>query len=144
MKLGRVMLALVICLIVVGLLCPLAQADDSKVEVDLKVEIVSPPSVTTSVAWPVVWRLAILRGQLTDLGTAKTVNVYFEWGKTTDYGSTTRVRTIRRPRTFVTIITGLTPATTYHFRAVAVGDVTSYGEDKSFTTRERWRWKWYR
>ncbi len=31
-------------------------------------------------------------------------------------------------------LTGLTPATTYHFRAVAVGDGTDYGADQTFTT----------
>jgi len=141
LKLGRVMLALIICLVAVGSLCSVAQANDNKAEVDLRVEILSPPSVTTSVAWPVSARWGILHGELPDMGTASSVDVYFEWGTTTDYGSTTRVRTLTSPRAFWAIIWRLTTATTYHFRAVAVGDGTSYGEDMSFTTRGRWWWR---
>jgi len=102
---------------------------------------VSPPSVTTNDPIFVFTRFAILYGSLDSLGTASKVNVYFEWGETTDYGSTTRVRTMTKPRAFRAIIWRLTPATTYHFRAVAVGDGTSYGEDMSFTTRGRWWWR---
>lgn len=102
---------------------------------ELRIKVVSPPSVTTNDPIFVFTRFAILYGSLDSLGTAKTVNVYLEWGETTDYGSSSKVKTIRQPRRFTTIITGLTPGTTYHFRIVAVGDGISYGEDKSFTTR---------
>lgn len=109
---------------------------------ELKIKATSPPSVispsvTTNDPIFVFTRSAILFGSLDSLGTAKTVKVYFEWGKTEDYSSTTRVQTIRRPGDFVAVITGLTPGNTYHFRAVAVGDGTSYGQDQVFRTTRR-------
>ena len=143
MKLARIGL-ITLLLAVLCSVCPAIQADDDEAEVDLKVEVVSPLSVTTNEARPVTTRWAVLHGSLTDLGTASSVDVYFEWGETTDYGHKTRPRTMTKPRAFRAIIWGLTPATTYHFRAVAVGDDTSYGSDKSFTTRGRWWWwKWW-
>lgn len=93
-----------------------------------------PPSVVTVAAWPLGPRTALLWGRLTDMGTASSVEVYFEWGKTTGYGFETRHQTVKHPRIFVAILTNLTPGTRYHFRAVAVGNGTSYGDDKSFTT----------
>ena len=35
---------------------------------------------------------------------------------------------------FTANLTGLNPGQTYHFRAKAVGDGTTYGSDQSFTT----------
>ena len=96
-----------------------------------------PPSVVTVAAWPLGPRTALLWGRLTDMGTASSVEVYFEWGKTTGYGFETRHQTVKHPRIFVAILTNLTPGTRYHFRAVAVGNGTSYGDDKSFTTAPR-------
>lgn len=144
MKLDRLILAILASLVLIALLCPAVQADDNEAEVELKVNIVAAPSVITTAAAPVSTKLAILRGTLTDLGTASTVVVYFEWGETTNYGSRTRPRTMTSPRAFWAIITRLTPGTDYHFRAVAVGDDTSYGSDVSFKTRKRWWWwKWW-
>ena len=141
MKLGKLMLVILASIVLMGLLCPAAQADGGKVDIEVKAEVGSAPSVSTGVAWPVSARWAILHGELTDMGTASSVDVYFEWGETTDYGSTTRVRALTSPRAFWAIIWRLTPATTYHFRAVAVGDGISYGEDMSFTTRGHWWWR---
>jgi phosphodiesterase/alkaline phosphatase D-like protein len=93
-----------------------------------------PPSVFTVTAWPVGPKSAVVWGWLTDMRGASSVKVYFQWGKTTDYGSQTGQQTMKHPGIFVAIITGLTPRTRYHFRAVAVGDGTSYGWDESFTT----------
>ena len=121
----------------------MAQADDSKAEVKLKVEIVSPVSVTTCCAWPVGYRMALLHGRLTDMGTSSSVDVYFEWGETTDYGSKTRVRRMTHTGRFSAVIHGLTPGTTYHFRAVAEDGSISYGVDKIFKTRKRWCWPWH-
>ena len=141
LKFVAVVLALVISLVAIGSPCPLAQAANNTDEVNLTANVVSPPSITTNEPIFVFTRFAILYGSLDSLGTAKTVKVYFEWGETTDYGFTTRVRTIRRPRPFVAIIRGLTPGTTYHFRAVAKGDgVTAYGDVLSFTTKKRFWW----
>ncbi|MBA7658466.1 hypothetical protein ES703_66421 [subsurface metagenome] len=43
MRLARIGLAIVISLVLMGLVCPVVQADDNKAEVDLKVEVVPPP-----------------------------------------------------------------------------------------------------
>ena len=119
---------------------PLAQADDSKAEVKLKVKVVPPVSVTTFSAWPVGYRMALLHGRLDDMGTSSSVDIYFEWGETVDYGSRTRVRRMTHPGRFSAVINGLTPGTTYHFRAVA--EVTSYGSDETFSTKKHWWWPW--
>ena len=145
MKLARI--GLIILLLAV--LCsawPAVQADDNEAEVELKVKIVAPPSVTTKYAYPITASFALLHGKLNSLGTASSVVVYFEWGTTTEeYGFTTRARTLKKPKAFSAVITRLTPDTTYHFRAVAVGeDGTSHGSDVSFKTRERWWWNWWK
>jgi len=146
LKLDRLILAILASLVLIGLLCPAVQADDDKAEVDLKVEVVSPLSVTTKYAYPITASFALLHGKLNSLGTASSVVVYFEWGTTTEeYGFTTRARTLKKPKAFSAVITRLTPDTTYHFRAVAVGeDGTSHGSDVSFKTRERWWWNWWK
>lgn len=124
-------------------ICSLVQADDSKAEVELKVEVVSPVSVTTRFAWPVGWRSALLHGRLTDMGSASSVNVYFEWGEMKDYGSSTKVRRMTHTGRFSAVIRGLTPGTTYHFSAVAEGESISYGADKRFKTKRHWWWPWW-
>ena len=118
---------------------PLAQAVDSKAEVKLKVKVVSPVSVTTFRAWPVGYRMALLHGRLDDMGTSSSVDVYFEWGETA--GSKTKVRRMTHTGRFSAVIHGLTPGTTYYFRAVAEGESISYGSDRNFTTM-RWWWWW--
>lgn len=135
MKLVRISIAILASFMLIGLLSPAVQADDSKAEVKLKVEIVSPLSVTTKGATGISARRATLNGRLTSLGTASSAVVYFEWGLTTDYGSTTK------PRTFRARITDLTPGTVYYFRAKAeVDGSTSYGGEMTFTTKTRGRW----
>ena len=144
MKLARPILAILASFMLIGLLSPAVQADDSKAEVELKVNIVAAPSVTTNEATKIKAKRATLNGRLTSLGTASSVAVSFEWGPTTDYGSTTKPRTMTSTGDFRATITGLTPDTTYHFRAKAEGDGTIvYGSELSFTTRTRGRWwKW--
>ena len=79
---------------------------------------------------------ATLNGNLSNLGTATSVAVSFEWGLDTGYGNTATASA--SPMTgdgaFSAAISGLTPGTTYHYRAKAVGDGTDYGDDVSFTT----------
>jgi hypothetical protein len=63
------------------------------------------------------------------------VEVYFQWGKTNSYGFETAHQTLTgAPNIILALATPLTPNTTYHFRAVAVGDGTSYGQDQVFRT----------
>jgi hypothetical protein len=93
-----------------------------------------PPSVVTVDASHVGQTSAVLWGMLTRMGTALSVQVYFEWGETTDYGFETTHQILGFPWIFSATIASLTPGTTYHYRAVAVGDGTAYGDDMAFTT----------
>ena len=63
-----------------------------------------------------------LNGNLTALGKASSVMVSFEWGPTTSYGNMTTPESKSAIGTFTASVTGLTPATTYHFRVKAVGN----------------------
>lgn len=65
--------------------------------------------------------------------------VTFEYGITTSYGSTaTAIESPVTENAMVNVsasITGLTPATTYHYRVKTVNSLgTTYSEDKTFTT----------
>jgi hypothetical protein len=66
---------------------------------------------------------------------------YFEYGTSTEYGSTTPtepdpagIGTGSSPVTVSASTEPLEPETTYHYRLVAVGAGTSKGEDRTFTT----------
>ena len=62
--------------------------------------------------------------------------VWFQWGTTTSYGNETAKKTVPKGA-FNETITGLTPSTTYHYRAVIdVCQYKSYGDDMTFTTKE--------
>ncbi|MFC2044632.1 S8 family serine peptidase, partial [Chloroflexota bacterium] len=93
-----------------------------------------PPAVTTSAAAGVSSSIATVSGNLTDLGTDTTVDVFFEYGPTTSYGSTTIPQAKTAIGTFNVNLIGLTPGITYHFRAIAEGDGVDTGDDMSFTT----------
>jgi hypothetical protein len=85
----------------------------------------TPPTVTTSA------------GNLTDLGTASSVIVSFEWGLTTSYGSETSAQSVLAIGAFSANLTGLTANTAYHFRTKAVGHgVAVYGTDMTFSTAD--------
>ncbi|MFA5794764.1 MAG: hypothetical protein WC980_06835, partial [Candidatus Brocadiia bacterium] len=64
--------------------------------------------------------------------------VYFEYGATTAYGTTTTSQSAGSGTTSTSAsadITGLTASTTYHFRMVATNSAgTSYGTDQTFNT----------
>lgn len=93
------------------------------------------PAVTTDPESDVTTATATLNGSLTGLGTSENVTVSFEWGTTTAYGATTEGVSENATGPFSSGLTSLTPNTTYHFRAVAVGDGTpAYGADRAFTT----------
>ena len=97
---------------------------------------VSQPAVTTNNATNITTNSATLNGNLDNLGTASTVYVSFEYGLTTAYGNETTPQAMTTTGPFSFPLTGLLPNTTYHVRAKAVGDGTSYGLDKSFTTSD--------
>ena len=93
------------------------------------------PTVTTIGSNPVLDTSVLLRGFLDDKGSASSIIVYFQWGKTTDYDSETSHQTlISGDKLFIAWCTSLKKNTTYHFRAVAVGDGISYSKDETFRT----------
>lgn len=67
-----------------------------------------------------------------------TAQVWFEYGLTANYGSVTPTNSVPTglPATVSNVLTGLQPATTYHFQAVAGnGASTSTSGDLTFTTQ---------
>ncbi len=110
---------------------------DEMTRLDLSVTITTAtaPTVTTNTATLLTSTSAVLNGNLLNLGTASSVTVSFEWGTTTGYGSETTPQAMSSTGSFSTTLSGLTPATTYHFRAKVVNNNdTAYGSDTSFTT----------
>jgi len=97
----------------------------------------TPPTVTTSAASSLAATSATLNGSLGSLGTATSVNVSFEWGTTTSYGTETTAQSVTAIGAFTANLTGLTANTTYHFRAKAAGHGAAvYGADMTFNTAD--------
>jgi hypothetical protein len=94
-----------------------------------------PPVGITSAATLIASFSATLNGSLDPHGL--TTTVYFQYGTTTSYGSTS-LSQIKNGNTYQSIsanISGLTASTTYHFRIVATNSSgTRYGSDRTFTT----------
>jgi alpha-tubulin suppressor-like RCC1 family protein len=101
-------------------------------QVSLSTEL--PLSVVTLAAGSISTTGATLNGNLTGLGSASSAQMSFQWGLTTSYGNTTTAQTKTGTGGFSFGLSGLSPQTTYHFRAKAVGDSTVYGGDMAFTT----------
>jgi len=96
---------------------------------------IPPAPPTTSPATNVASFSATLNGSVNPNGA--TTTVYFQYGPTTSYGSTTpmQTQTGNTVRTISANITGLTASTVYHFRIVAHNSAgTTYGGDRTFTT----------
>jgi hypothetical protein len=95
------------------------------------------PDVTTQAADAVGERAATLHGTVNANGLAGTVR--FEYGETTAYGAVTPDQPLKAGLAASAVsaaLTGLTPGTTYHVRAVAsTADGTAVGKDVTFTTR---------
>ncbi|MFC1905595.1 hypothetical protein ACFLXL_02165 [Chloroflexota bacterium] len=80
---------------------------------------------------------ATLSGTLDSLGNYNTAVVYFEWGRTTAYGTTTpKQHMLSAPVTFTSHLTGLAPGVTYYYRAVAVpvSEAAVFSDGYVFTT----------
>ena len=93
------------------------------------------PRVTTIGALPLGPTRAFFWGILNSVGSASSVEVYFQWGQTESYGFETDRQTLTSaPRLIFAFVSSLIPNTIYHFRAVAEGDGTSYGQDRVFRT----------
>jgi outer membrane protein assembly factor BamB len=94
-----------------------------------------PPVVITSPATSIASFSATLNGSLDPHGLP--TSVYFQYGTTTGYGSTTPMQS-KSGNTYQNVaanISGLAATSTYHFRIVATNSAgTVYGNDRSFTT----------
>jgi fibronectin type III domain protein len=94
-----------------------------------------PPIVITNPATNLTSSSAMLNGQVDPHGL--TTSIHFQYGRTTTYGSTT-ANLSHSGNTYSNVsanIVGLSPNTTYHFRAVATNTSgTAHGADKTFTT----------
>ncbi len=78
--------------------------------------------------------LGVMSGTLIDDGGAVLCQVAFEYGTSLSYGSQTPWIKAVTGTNFTGVMSGLLPATTYHYRAIARnGTATSSGADVSFT-----------
>lgn len=97
---------------------------------------VGAPDARTGPASAVTAASATLTGSVDARGRA--TSWYFEYGTTTGYGSRTAVKSVvtkAGDQNVSAAVTGLRPATAYHFRVVATSDAgTSRGVDQGFTT----------
>lgn len=95
-----------------------------------------PPTVTTNGASGIGQTSATLKGTVNPNGTS--TSVFFQYGTTTSYGSTTAVQAIGSGTTSVTVsqaVSGLMCNTVYHFRVVATtASGTTAGLDQTFST----------
>ena len=100
-----------------------------------------PPVVTTNAATLIASFSATLNGSLDPHGLS--TGVYFQYGTTTSYGSTTASQT-KTGNTYQSVsanISGLNASTTYHFRIVATNSAgTTHGGDRTFTTAAACSW----
>lgn len=96
----------------------------------------TPPTVITSGVNGITANSASLFATLTNLGTATSVSVLFEYWTTVAYGSNTTAQVKTAPVTFTAGLTGLLPDTLYHFRARANGGTSglALSADATFTT----------
>src|SRR5436190_1730238 len=93
------------------------------------------PVVITNPATLIASFSATLNGTVDPHGL--TTTVYFQYGTTTGYGSTTasQTKTGKTEQTASAKISSLAANTTYHFRIVATNNAgTRYGSDRTFTT----------
>jgi arabinogalactan endo-1,4-beta-galactosidase len=95
-----------------------------------------PPLAMTLAATNTSSNTTTLNAQAYANGASSTA--YFQWGPTTSYGSFTTTNTLTAnylAQTVALTITNLSPASTYHFRAVVVnGAGTVYGSDATVIT----------
>ncbi len=94
-------------------------------------------TVVTRSATNITLSSVLLRGDVTDDGGCVDLKLWFQYGKNTSYGRTTPVEERRHIGAFSVNLSGLSPCTQYHFRAVAQNNTkkNGYGEDKTFTTK---------
>jgi phosphodiesterase/alkaline phosphatase D-like protein len=95
-----------------------------------------PPVAITNPATSIASFSATLKGTVYPHGLSTTV--YFQYGRSTSYGSRTpnQTKTVNVYQNVSANISGLSAHTTYHFRIVASNTAGSrYGTDRTFTTQ---------
>ena len=96
---------------------------------------VTSPTVATGAATGIGTTSATLNGNVTSLGAASSVRVYFVWGTSPgSYPNETASQVMTGTGAFYFDLGSLTPGIAYYYQAGAAGDGTSYGGGKSFTT----------
>ena len=99
-------------------------------------EVTYPPEVTTTDASSITTSSAKLNGNLDSTG-GLACQVWFEYGITESYVSATSPVSKVSTGSFSAVIPGLTPDTTYHFRACASNsEGTVCGSDMTFKTEK--------
>jgi thermitase len=91
-------------------------------------------AVSTNTATVVTSTSAILNGNLFDLDAGTTVEVFFDYGTSLDYGNSTSPQIMSNTGAFSAEIAGLYPDTTYYFRARASGIGQAFGMENIFNT----------
>ena len=118
-----------------------AESQDSDVSDSdsMVVTLIGEPEVETLGASVVTESRAILEGELTDLGGADSVEVWFEWAdnENLEGAQETDRQTLEETGTYENTLDGLEPETTYYFKAVAENEAgIDKGEVVDFTTQE--------
>ena len=94
-----------------------------------------PPAVVTNDATSQGTNSAKLNGNLISLGTVASVTVCFQWGVTSEsYSNETTPQSMTSTGLFYFDLSGLSPSSTYYFRAKATGGSTVHGLEMNFTT----------
>jgi hypothetical protein len=103
---------------------------------DTQFTSINSPEVITGTAINVGGMVATVQGYLDYLGLESSVSVYFEYGTSTSYGSTTTPETLSSIGSFSFDISGLSTGQVYHYRAVVTDGVTAWpGSDAQLETK---------
>ena len=96
----------------------------------------SPVSLSTSAASSISTTAATLNAYVNSLGGQRSIQVYFNYGRTLDFGSVAAPQTVTSPGTVSYQVVGLSPGTTYYFQAVAQtpDNLKVYGSTEIFST----------
>lgn len=113
-----------------------ASDDDSDTRTVAVEALQVAPTVETNGATNVDTSSATLNGELTDIGSASEVEVYFQYRETGETAwAETGVQTLTAAETFEETVTGLESDTDYEFRAVAESmDGSDIGDIQTLTT----------
>jgi phosphodiesterase/alkaline phosphatase D-like protein len=80
----------------------------------------SKVAVSTLPASSITMSSAVLDGSLDNLAGAGAVQVWFEYGPTADFGNSTPMQARTSPGPYSATVTGLSPNSTYYFRAMGL------------------------